>query len=135
MMNDNKYGRFDAGKIYVDAQGRRWRVVGFVTEPAVMLEDPDYDGTQHPSDPRPGFQVWTINSPLASELRPEVPRPSTDGELVALVNAYRKILTIPAGSPWRLANQNIFASLRNRIAELTCEDPETVQNHYEQTVS
>lgn len=71
MMNDNKYGRFETGKIYVDAQGRRWRVVGFVTDPAVMLEDPDYDGTQHPSDPRPGFQVWGIGSRLANELKPE----------------------------------------------------------------
>jgi hypothetical protein len=59
-------GKFEPGKVYTDPFGRRWRVIGFMTEPAVLLEDAD-----HPHQDHSGFQVWGITSPLAEDLKAE----------------------------------------------------------------
>lgn len=46
--------------------------------------------------------------------------------------AYIELLKIPALHPFRLRNQEIYARLRDEIARASGDDPQHVQDHYEE---
>jgi hypothetical protein len=57
-----------------------------------------------------------------------------DAGLHHLIKAYRHLLSVPGYTAFRHANQPLYAALRDEIATQLGEDPESVQNFYENEV-